>query len=165
MVNVDPVISIVNQKLLSVLSFSFSVQGYPISVSFLWCEILQTDYLIKKGHSSVVDCMLCMYESWIEAIASTELLRKKDLKKSTINNIGFCCVDIGSINTYFNRCIAGLAASRVSHVLFKLLQTVQHGLLQQISSSGCSDDAAFTWNRPQLLNAGMQPGQVTTDLL
>ena len=62
--------------------------------------------------------------------------------------------------------VAGLDASAgVSDVLLELLQTVQHRPTQQLSSSGCSSDASFTWNRPQLLHTGTQPGQVTTDLL
>lgn len=64
------------------------------------------------------------------------------------------------------RVVAGLVASTgVSDVLFKLLQTVQHCLSQQFASSGCSSDTTFTWNRPQLLDTGTQPGEVTMNLL
>lgn len=71
------------------------------------------------------------------------------------------------IDAYLHICVvAGLVAcTGMSDVLFKLLQTVQHCLSQQLTSSGCSSDTAFTCNRPQLLNTGMQPGQVTTNLL
>lgn len=53
----------------------------------------------------------------------------------------------------------------MSDVLLKLLQTVQHCLTQQLASSGCSSDTTFPRNRPQLLHAGTQSGQVTTNLL
>lgn len=53
----------------------------------------------------------------------------------------------------------------MSDELIKLLQTVQHRLAQQLASSGHSFDTTFTRESPQLLDAGAQPGQVTTDLL
>lgn len=62
--------------------------------------------------------------------------------------------------------VAGLVGSAgMSDILFKLLQTVQHCLSQQLASSGCSSDTAFTRNRPQLFNTGTQPSEVTTNLL
>ena len=72
-----------------------------------------------------------------------------------------------SIYAHLHRCVvAGLVASTgVSDVLFKLLQAVQHCLSQQLASSGCSSDTTLTWNRPQLLDTGTQPRQVTTNLL
>lgn len=61
---------------------------------------------------------------------------------------------------------AGLTAyAGMSDVLFKLLQTVQHCLSQQFVSSGRSSDTTFVRNRPQLLHAGTQPCEVTTNLL
>lgn len=77
------------------------------------------------------------------------------------------CAYRAPIYVHLHRCVvAGLVASTgVSDVLLKLLQTVEHSLPQQLASSGCPSDATFTWNRPQLLHTGTQPGQVTTNLL
>ena len=62
--------------------------------------------------------------------------------------------------------VAGLAASTgVSDVLLELLQTVQHRLSQQLAPSSRSSGTTFTWNGPQVLDTGVQPGQVTTDVL
>lgn len=68
---------------------------------------------------------------------------------------------------HLHRCVAaGLAAcTDVPDVLFKLLQTVQHGLSEQLASPGCSSHTAFTWDGPQLLHTRAQPGQVPTHLL
>lgn len=53
----------------------------------------------------------------------------------------------------------------MSDVLFKLLQTVQHGLLQQLACPGCPSNAAVAGDRPQLRHAGPKPGQVAMKLL
>lgn len=53
----------------------------------------------------------------------------------------------------------------MSDVLFKLLQTVQHGLLQQLACPSCPSNAAVAGDRPQLLHAGPKPGQVAMKLL
>lgn len=70
---------------------------------------------------------------------------------------------------HLHRCVVVVvclvSTADVPAVLFELLQTVQHCLSEQLASSGCSPNTAFTWNRPQLLHTGVQPGQVTTNLL
>lgn len=51
------------------------------------------------------------------------------------------------------------------HVLFKLLQTVQHSLLQQLASPGCPSEAGVAGDWPQLLHTRPQPGQVAAKVL
>lgn len=53
----------------------------------------------------------------------------------------------------------------MQHVLFKLLQTIQHSLLQQLASPGCLSEAAVARDWPELLHTRLQPGQVATKVL
>jgi len=119
-------------------------------------------WMCRRDCRSVCSLQICKYPLQWHLNAKTTPILTCDFSKHVS-----CCSYRGSYCADLHRYIvAGLAASAgMSDVLFKLLQTVQHCLTQQLASSGCSSDAAFTWKSPQLLHAGAQAGQVATDLL
>lgn len=113
----------------------------------------------SRGCSSVVACVLCIYEVLVKSPASPS---------------AFCgfwfffymVLEIDSVIFYphLQGCVVAWGAC-VAHVLLKLLQAVKHCLLQQLCRPRCLSDATFAGNRPQLFHAWPQPRQVPTNLL
>lgn len=108
-----------------------------------------------RGCSSVVEHVLRMHEV-LGSIPSISICFLGAFLLDMVLEIIF--------HPHLQGCVVAWGAS-VAHVLLKLLQTVKHCLLQQLSRPRCLSDTTFAGNRPQLFHAWPQPRQVPTNLL